>query len=150
MVVCLSESRLDVDEIVTALLFVDGNCRFCTSVTYRFARKIETTRLRIGVLQSEAGQIAKNYADNSYGNNGDSMVLILVGECLVKSDALIRLCHLRGGAWRIFTVAWLVPRFIRDVFYDCFGAVRYQAFGRNSQCEVLDSVPVGDVTALLP
>jgi predicted DCC family thiol-disulfide oxidoreductase YuxK len=69
--------------------------------------------------------------DEDFG--ADSMVVKTAdGRVLMRSDAVVHLLHRLGGFWRIFGgIFGLVPRRVRDAWYDFVARVRYRIFGRT-------------------
>ena len=150
MVVRISKSDMGSDQNMTALLFVDGNCRFCTSFTFKVGTRIVPSRLRIGALQSPAGEELIKRMMVERGMSDDTMVLVDDGKYYIKSDAAIRVLVMQGGVWSLAQSLLLVPSVFRNYMYDRFGEVRYRWFGRNSTCQLFDGVTVEELNTLLP
>ncbi len=64
------------------------------------------------------------------------VVISTQGAVLVKSNAIIYALRALGGVFRIFVLAKLVPRFIRDYMYDFIARNRYRFFGKASYCTI--------------
>lgn len=73
-------------------------------------------------------------------SGGGSMVLLreIDGKSFTGSDALITLCGLLGGLWRLFQLAALIPKPIRDAGYRWFARHRYRWMGRADACALPD------------
>ena len=149
MVVCISKCSMDFNANMTALLFVDGNCRFCTTFTFKVANRVGPSRLRIGALQSAAGAHLTRRLTVECGLHEDTMVLVTDGKYYIKSDAAIRVLLMQGGIWRVTKTLLLVPRVIRNYLYDRFGRVRYRWFGRLSVCQLFDHIQIYELNACL-
>ena len=54
----------------------------------------------------------------------------------LRSDAALRVAAYLGGVWKLFQVASLIPKPIRDYFYDLFARYRYKLFGKYESCLV--------------
>lgn len=115
------------------LVVFDGVCVLCN----RFARFVHqhdrSGAFRFATAQSPAGRALYQ----SVGLSPDAMDTVLVrhrGRVLQKSDAVFAAVAAFGGVWRIVTVARLVPRPIRDWFYDRVARNRYKLFGRLGSC----------------
>ena len=70
----------------------------------------------------------------------DTIVLMKSrGEVLFRSDAVVQILMILGGAWKM--VGWLalmIPGFLRDHIYDGVAAIRYRLFGRTiEQCPLV-------------
>jgi predicted DCC family thiol-disulfide oxidoreductase YuxK len=66
----------------------------------------------------------------------DSLVLILDGRCHQRSTAALEIASRLGFPWRLAAVLKLVPRPLRDRFYDWFARHRYEWFGRKEVCDL--------------
>ncbi len=65
-----------------------------------------------------------------------SFVLIVDGKAYTKSDAGIRVVGYFRWPWKVLAVLKLVPRPIRDWFYDFVARNRYHWFGKKASCMV--------------
>lgn len=66
----------------------------------------------------------------------DSVALISMGQVYTKTDAIIELGKQTGGIWRICTILKLVPRDVRNFFYDFVAKNRYRWFGKSNKCAI--------------
>ncbi len=64
----------------------------------------------------------------------DSIVLLQDGHCYTRSEAVLRVLALCDGPTQLLSSLFIVPRFIRDAFYDVVGATRYFFFGMSQEC----------------
>lgn len=69
----------------------------------------------------------------------DTLMLLEGGRLTTKSTAIIRIAKYLGGAGSLATVAFIVPRFIRDTLYDLVAKNRYRWFGKYDTCPLPDS-----------
>jgi predicted DCC family thiol-disulfide oxidoreductase YuxK len=67
-------------------------------------------------------------------NTVDSVVYIKYGKYFLKSSAVLHLLKDIGNGWRLLYVFILVPKFIRDFFYDIIARTRYRIFGKTDSC----------------
>jgi predicted DCC family thiol-disulfide oxidoreductase YuxK len=51
-----------------------------------------------------------------------------------RSDALLHIARYLGGFWNIALAAYIIPRVVRDYFYDQFAKRRYRWFGKLDSC----------------
>lgn len=56
----------------------------------------------------------------------------------LKSDAVLLIAKGLGGIWDLALAARLLPRPIRDTFYDLIARNRYRIFGRRTGCRIPD------------
>lgn len=54
----------------------------------------------------------------------------------IRSNAALRIAAHLGGWWRLLLVFGLMPRVVRDCFYDAFARYRYRLFGKYDRCLV--------------
>lgn len=114
------------------IILFDGECNFCDS-SVQFIIKRDPKRLfQFASLQSDIGKelLKKHHAPQTI----DSFVLIENNHCYFKSSAALRVCkHLRG-AWKLLYVLLVVPRPLRDFFYELVAKNRYKWFGKKESC----------------
>jgi predicted DCC family thiol-disulfide oxidoreductase YuxK len=70
----------------------------------------------------------------------DSMVVETQdASLLVRSDACIHILRRLGGGWRIIaTLGAVIPRPLRDGFYNFAARIRYRVFGRSdNMCPIV-------------
>ena len=121
-------------------MLFDGLCNFCSgSVRFILARD-KKRRFRFAPLQSaNASDLLRPLGPRS--DDLDTMVLIEGNRYHAKSSAALRIAGRLSGLWPLFSVLLLVPKPIRDYFYDAFAAHRYRWFGERESC----FVPTDDV-----
>lgn len=116
------------------LILFDGDCNFCDrSVQFIIARDPKG-HFKFASLQSN---ISKNRLRNfDIPKDLDTMVLIEDNKCYIKSTAALRICKQLKGLWKLFYIFVIIPRPIRDVFYEFIAKNRYKWFGRKKSCEL--------------
>ena len=114
-------------------MLFDGLCNFCSgSVRFIFARD-KKRRFRFAPLQSaNASDLLR--ALGSRSEDPHTMVLIEGNHYHTKSSAALRIAGRLSGLWPLFSVLLLVPKPIRDYFYDAFAARRYRWGGNRDSC----------------
>jgi len=119
------------------LVLFDGVCVFCNgAVRWLIARDPEA-RLRFAPLQGEAGQALRRrhpripsgidtlvYVDASGGQE----------RVYLRSEAVFRLLREVRGAPRWLLAFAVLPRWLADLGYRAFAALRYRVFGRLDAC----------------
>jgi predicted DCC family thiol-disulfide oxidoreductase YuxK len=122
---------------VTVLLY-DGLCGFCDRTVQFILAHDRKGTIRFAPLQ---GDFAREvFARHPEVRDVDSLILVETDagtghECVsVRSDGALRTASRLGGVWRAAAVLRIVPRPIRDAFYDAFAKVRYRVFGRLDEC----------------
>ena len=115
------------------ILFFDGVCNLCSGWV-DFIIKFDTkNNIKFCALQSDVAKqiLLKNSIDKSEMHT----VILLVNDVVyTKSTAAIKLLNELGGAWKLFNVFLLIPKFIRDFFYSIIAKNRYRFFGKRTSC----------------
>jgi len=66
----------------------------------------------------------------------DSLILIDSSDekVYIRSTGALRVAQYLGGIWKIFLMAKIIPRPLRDWVYDTFAKYRYTLFGKYDSC----------------
>ena len=124
-------------ELETVLLY-DGVCGFCNWSVQTIIRHDRRREMRFAALQSEYGKaVVARYSELQ---NVDSLVLVerVNGEERIwtHSTGALRIAAYLGGVWKLFLVAYVIPRPLRDLLYSFFARYRYRLFGKYESCPV--------------
>ena len=118
------------------VLLYDGVCGFCNKSVQLILDHDRRGELRFAALQSDYGQAVIERHTELRGV--DSVVFVEQvsgGERVhVRSDAALKVAAYLGGFWKIFLAARVLPRGLRDYFYDLFARHRYKLFGKYDTC----------------
>ncbi|NBB19518.1 DUF393 domain-containing protein [Runella sp. CRIBMP] len=116
------------------VILFDGVCNFCNASINFVIDRDAARRFRFASLQSDFGQrlLAENQRQLT---DFDTVLLLRDGKLYEKSDAALEIArYLKGWSWLyLFRV---VPRFIRDFFYDIIAKNRYRLFGKSESCRI--------------
>jgi predicted DCC family thiol-disulfide oxidoreductase YuxK len=63
-----------------------------------------------------------------------SLVLIEEGKPYVKSEAALRLVKHFNGLWKLGSILFIFPEFIRNPVYSLIARNRYKWFGKKDAC----------------
>ncbi len=116
------------------VILFDGVCNFCNASINFVIDRDAARRFRFASLQSDFGQrlLAEN---NRQLTDFDTVLLLREGKLYEKSDAALEIArYLKGWSW--LYVFRVVPRFIRDFFYDIIAKNRYRLFGKSESCRI--------------
>jgi predicted DCC family thiol-disulfide oxidoreductase YuxK len=119
-------------DLVQDLILFDGDCVLCS----RWARFVHArdiaARFRFVAIQSPFGHaLAERFGINT--SDPDTNLAVIAGRVFFKSDtALAILRALPGWGWA--SIALIVPRPVRNWFYDRVARNRYRWFGRRERC----------------
>lgn len=124
-----------------SIVLFDGVCNFCDDAINFIISRDRTARFHFAPLQSETGQDLRS--KYRIGDDVDSIVLIEDGRAFTHSTAALRIVRHLGGMWPALYAFVIIPRPIRDFFYQLFARFRYRIFGKKDTC----MIPTADVRA---
>ena len=128
-------AELRTDGSVDPILLYDGVCGFCNkSIQLILAHDVRGT-LRFAPLQSKLGEsILKKHRLTGI----DSVVFVDRSShperVFIRSEAALKVARYLGGTWNLLLIGTILPRPIRDFFYDLFAKYRYRFFGKYDSC----------------
>lgn len=117
------------------LVLFDGICNLCSFSVQFLATKDRENKIRYALVQSQTGQdiLSKhNLPLDSY----DSFILVEDGKLYFKSTAFLKLVRYMKWPWPLLGVASIVPKALRDCFYDRIARNRYRLFGKRQSCMI--------------
>lgn len=120
------------------VLFFDGDCAFCSASVRRAFKFDKHRRLRYSPLQ---GKLAAEKGFSAYADKVDGTMVVMResdGKVFLRSDAAIEIARALGGGWRIFSLAVLIPRFIRDGVYRWISRHRFWFSSKGDFCALPD------------
>lgn len=126
---------------INSIVLFDGVCNFC-NYWVRFAiKRDKKKKLRFGTLQGEAAKkLLEKY--NFHTTSLNSVILIDKERIWTQSSAAIRICKYLNGGWKLFYGLIIIPKFIRDFFYNIIARNRYKWYGKREEC----MIPSADIT----
>lgn len=124
------------------IILFDGVCNYCIGWVNFIIKKDSRKRFLFSPLQSETGQrLISNFIDHT--QTFESVMLIYNDKCYLKSDVTIFVGKNLGGIWFMLSLLiMIVPRFIRNGFYDLIARNRYKWFGKKDSC----MIPTPDIS----
>ena len=117
------------------ILLFDGVCNLCNSLVRFIVKRDHDAKIRFAPLQSPAGQLFLKKFDADL-DDIDTVVYITGNKYFIKSTAILQLLKDFGGGWQLFYGFIIIPKFIRDFFYDLIARTRYRTFGKTDKCMV--------------
>ena len=113
----------------------DGVCNLCNGTVQFIIKRDPGAKFRFASLQSEFGksQLIRFKFDPDALH---SIIVIDEGRAFERSDAALRIVKHLDGPWKIFMAFKILPKFIRDAFYDLVAANRYRIFGKEDSCMI--------------
>ncbi len=122
-----------------SIILFDGVCNLCNRFVVFVIRKDTKIKFKFASLQSEVGKRIEESIDIESEESPNSVVFVDKNKYYVKSDAVLRIVKELGGVWSLSYFLFIVPRPIRDFFYDMVAKNRYRLFGRKFHCMVPNS-----------
>ncbi|GIQ70451.1 thiol-disulfide oxidoreductase DCC family protein [Xylanibacillus composti] len=115
-----------------AVILFDGACNFCNASVQFILKRDPNGCFQFASQQGDAGrQLMDRYEVPSSIN---SIVLIKNNQAYYKSDAALQICKQLSGAWRMCAWLLVIPRPVRNLFYDVLARNRYKWFGKSESC----------------
>jgi len=116
----------------TKIILFDGVCGLCNAWVDFILKKDRKGVFKFAPLQGEFAQSE----DPDASSRLDSIVYLSNGRKYYRSGAALRILRDLGGVWSLFFIFWLVPFFLRDLFYTLIARFRYQFFGKHPSCRL--------------
>jgi len=117
------------------IILFDGVCNFCDASVNFIIDRDKKNVFKFAALQSEKGQEILDYFKLPK-DDFDSFVFIENDKVFKKSSAALRIANKLGGLWKIFYPFIIIPKFIRDFFYNLIAKNRYKLFGKKDACRI--------------
>jgi predicted DCC family thiol-disulfide oxidoreductase YuxK len=115
------------------LILFDGVCKLCHGWS-RFIIKYDRDHtFKLATVQSEQGQAILEYFKMPT-SHFDTMLYIENNMAYEKSTAFLKVVNKLPYPFKPLQVFYLIPRFIRDWFYDRIALNRYKLFGKYDKC----------------
>lgn len=113
------------------VIFFDGVCGLCNGFV-DFVMKIDRQNVFFfAPLQGEYAQKTLTTADTQ---NLNTIVVMINGRTYRKSEAVLNVFGLIGGAWGPFSILLTLPAPLRDKAYELIAKNRYRLFGKREIC----------------
>ncbi|MDZ4796022.1 MAG: thiol-disulfide oxidoreductase DCC family protein [Bacteroidota bacterium] len=117
------------------VILFDGVCNFCNYWANFAIKRDKNKRLRFTPLQGEtAKRLLLLYDLHPTALN--SVILLDAGKVYTQSSAALRITKYLDGGWKLFYGFIIIPKFIRDFFYNIIARNRYKWFGKKETCMV--------------
>ena len=121
--------------IENPVVLFDGVCNFCNYWVNFALKRDKKKKLKFSPLQGEtARQILEKYNFNTTALS--SVILIDKNRIWTQSSAAIRICKYLKGGWKLCYGLIIIPKFIRDFFYNIIARNRYKWYGKRDKCMI--------------
>ena len=117
------------------ILLFDGVCNFCDNTVQFVIRKNKSENIHFAALQSSFGkeQIKKAGLPT---NELKSLIFIENNQIYTRSTGALKLARHLDSLWKIAYIFIIIPKPIRDFFYNLFAKNRYKWFGEKDACMI--------------
>jgi predicted DCC family thiol-disulfide oxidoreductase YuxK len=115
------------------ILLFDGVCNLCNGLVQFIIKRDPEAYFKFASLQSETGKAVLR----EFGlpeDNLDTFIYVRGDEVFTKSDAGLETLGDLGRGWQLLYGFIIVPRFIRNIFYNLVARSRYAIFGKQTEC----------------
>jgi predicted DCC family thiol-disulfide oxidoreductase YuxK len=123
----------------TEIIFYDGHCGLCDHAV-RFVLKRDNSGRAFRFAPLQGTTFASRVPAEQRAGLPDSIVLLAGdGRLLTRSDAFLHIFRRLDGGWEALAGALaVIPRPVRDFFYDFIARIRFRVFGRRDDlCPIL-------------
>ena len=117
------------------VVLFDGVCNLCSYSVQFIIKRDKHNKFLFASLQSPFGQDQLKVAGLD-ANEFYSIVLLKDGKVFLRSDAALEMVRQLSGLWPVLYIFKIVPRFVRDFFYNIISKNRYRLFGKRESCMI--------------
>ncbi len=115
------------------LVLFDGVCNLCSASVQFIIEHDPEGKIMFASLQSERGQAILQHLGMKT-DDFDTFILIENGQAYTGSTGVLKEVRYFSGLWKYLYVLIVVPRPIRDFFYNIIAKNRYRWFGKKKEC----------------
>lgn len=117
------------------IVLIDGTCNLCNNIADYISKKDKNSKFQFYSLQSEFGQTILKKAGMP-GSDINSFLCIIDNKVYIKSNAALKVFKELGCYWRLLYLLVIIPKPIRDFFYDLISKNRYRFFKNQGNCKI--------------
>ncbi len=118
-----------------SIVLFDGVCNLCNGFVNFLIDRDPHDRFQFGSLQSES--VKGLLRPFNYSTDEISTVLLIQdGQLYSQSTAVLKIFRQMPGAWPLMYAFVVLPKPIRDFFYNLVARNRYKIFGRKDTCRI--------------
>lgn len=121
-----------------SIVFFDDICVLCSRSVALILRNDPKGKFAFASIGSEIYQQKLKELKLDARDLPDSIILLHKSKIYTRSTAALRIAAVLRFPWPLFAIFYLVPRFLRNPFYDLVARKRYQWFGKREECFVPD------------
>lgn len=118
-----------------SIILFDGVCNLCNGFVNFLIARDKKNQFLFGSLQSApAAEILSRF--NASSAEMSTVILFEDNQLYTKSTAVLKIFRKMGGLWPTMYVFIILPKVIRDPFYQLIAKNRYRLFGRKEACMI--------------
>lgn len=117
------------------VIFFDGICNLCNASVQFAIEHDDKNIFKFTALQGDYAKKVLPQFDVDL-NKINSILLVEDNKLYTKSSAALRVAKNLNGLLPLLYVLMIVPKFIRDWFYDIIAKNRYKWWGKQESCWV--------------
>ena len=117
------------------IILFDGVCNFCNFWVNFILDKDKEKRFKFASLQSAAGKKLLSDFDLPL-NDFETFILIKDKKYFTKSSAALIIAKNLKGFWKLLYAFVIIPKPVRDFFYNLIANNRYKLFGEREFCRI--------------
>lgn len=115
------------------IILFDGVCQLCHGMVRFILKRDRNDLFLFAPLQSSTGEkILK--ARKGSKTDRDNVIFLDQDRYFEKSTAVLQILKYLGGIWWFLSVLIIIPRPVRDFFYDLVASNRYRISGKYDVC----------------
>ena len=119
------------------IILFDGFCNFCSASVLFIVKRDRHARFVFAASQSKEGQ--KILAERGIQEMAaHSIILLEKDRVYEQSEAALRIARRLRWGWPLLYGFIVLPRGLRDYFYNLIAGNRYRLFGKRDQCFIPD------------
>lgn len=115
------------------VILFDGVCKLCNSWSQFIIKVDRQQRFKLCNVQSPEGQSILAHFDMPT-DHFDTLLYVEGHQFFDKSNAFLNVINKLGWPWRLIYVFKILPKGIRNWFYDRIALNRYSLFGKYNSC----------------
>jgi len=115
------------------VILFDGVCKLCNAWCQFIIKVDSQQRFKLCSVQSPEGQRILGHFSMPT-EHFDTMLYVAGNQCFDKSDAFLNVIHKLALPWRLLYLFKIIPKGIRNWFYDRIALNRYHLFGKYDTC----------------
>ena len=117
------------------IIVFDGRCNLCNAAIHFIIERDKQAKFKFAAAQSSAGlKLQTEFGLNALDKQ--TLILLKNNNAYSRSSAAIRITRELDGCWKILSLFWIIPKPMRDFFYNFISKNRYKWFGKKDQCMV--------------